>query len=224
MSLNTQEQVRCQKCGALNDITLWQSVTADDSEDLKSDLLAGRLNVLCCTQCQTRALVPTPLLYRDTKNKLLISLCPTSDPDEAKKNFDTVRESSRRSGELDDLAGYRLRFVSSYNDLMEKILIFDAGLDDKTIEIIKLMVLMQEPDKMQSRTALFGRRTDDGSIEIMVKSTDGAVFTSRTPGETYGIILREMQNSGIKLASRDWEVVDRGFAVRALGGVNNIGE
>lgn len=225
MSLNTQEKVRCPKCGAINDITLWQSVTADDSADLKEDLLGGRLNVLCCTECRARALVPTPLLYRDDKSKLLISLCPTSDPEEAKKNFDTVRESSRRSGELDELVGYRLRFVSDYNALMEKLLIFDSGLDDKTVEIIKLMVLMQEPDKMKNRSALFGRKFEDGAIEIMVQSTDdGSVFTSKTPGESYNLIHRELLNSGIKAASRDWEVIDRGWAVRALGGVNNSEE
>lgn len=218
MSLNTQEQVRCPKCGCINDITLWQSITVSDSTDLKQELLQGRLNILECCECGAKALVPTPLLYNDEDKKLLFSLYPSTDPDDAWDKFETVRESAKRSGELSEYKDYTLRFVSNYNELLEKILIFDSGLFDKTVELIKLMVLMQEPDKAEKRSAFFGKRYEDGAIEIMVKDTDGNIFTSKTPPETYDIIHKELLNSGVKLESYGWEMVDRDYAARLLEG------
>ncbi len=218
MSLNTQEKIKCPKCQAINDITLWQSITVSDSPDLKDELLKGRLNILSCTECSAKALVPTPLLYHDEEKKLMFSFIPTNSREDAEKQFASIRESSRASGELNELEGYNLRFVSDYNTLLEKILIFDSGLSDKTIEVIKLMVLMQEPEKLDGRTALFGKKHPDGSIEILVQNnSDGAVFTSRAPFETYNTIHQELLRSGVKDYSFDWEFVDNNYASKLLG-------
>ena len=222
MSLNTQEKVRCPKCGELNDITLWQSVTVSDSDDLKQELLSGRLNVLVCSGCGVKALVPTPLLYHDEAKKLMLSFCPSADDASAKTQLEQIKSSSRKSGELEGLSGYNLRFISSYNALLEKILIFDAGLHDKTVELLKLMALMQEPDKIEKRSALFGKKNNDNSIEILVNDkSDGQLFTSTVPAETYEIINRQLGLSGVKFTSHDWEAVDRNYAMRLLGGINN---
>lgn len=218
MSLNTQDKIRCPKCGTLNDITLWQSVTVSDSPDLKEELLQGRLNMLVCTECGAKALVPTPLLYRDEEKKLLFSFLPCTDEEEARKQFESVRESSRASGELEGLSGYNLRFIYDYNALLEKILIFDAGLSDKTVEVIKLMVLAQDPDNSDNRTALFGKRYPDGSIEIVVRDLKtNEIFTSKAPGETYKTIHTALKSSGVKEISFDWELVDIAYAEKLLG-------
>ena len=221
MSLNSQEKVRCPECGALNDITLWQSVTASDSPDLKASLLSGNVNVMTCTQCGQRALVPTALLYHDEEKKLLFSFYPLNDEDKARDYLKDIRESSKQSGELEEYRDYVLRFISDYNSLMEKILIFDSGLNDKTIEIIKLMVLLQDEAKADKRTALFGKKYENGTIEIMVKDEDGSIFTSRAPYETYVAIHNELLRSGVKDVSYEWEVVDKAYAKRLLTGINN---
>lgn len=218
MSLNIQEKLCCPKCGHLNDITLWQSLTVSDSPDLKQALLKGELNVLVCSDCGAKAIVPTPLLYHDESKKLMLSFMPTDNPEDAKNQFEAIKSSSKESGELDTLNGYNLRFISDYNTLLEKLLIFDSGLSDKTIEVIKLMVLLQEPDMADKRSALFGKRYEDGSIEIMVRNLDdGAVFTSKAPPETYKTIHTALKSSGVKDISFDWEVVDREYAEKLLG-------
>lgn len=222
MSLNTQQKIRCPKCGEVNDITLWQSITVSDSADLKQELLGGRLNVLTCSQCSVRALVPNPLLYHDEEKRLMFSFYPTQDNQEAHQQLQQIRESSRQSGELNELTDYCLRYISDYNSLLEKILIFDNGLHDKTVELLKLMVLMQEPDKIEQRSALFGKKYEDGSIEILVTNKpDSQLFTSRIPNETYSIIHRELANSGVRYTDHDWEIVDKNYAMRLLGGINN---
>lgn len=218
MSLNTQEKIRCPGCGMLNDVTLWQSITVSDSEDLKKELLNANINILHCSECGAKALIPSPLLYHDEEKKLMFSFIPAQDQNQVLENFNSIKESSKRSGELEKLSGYNLRYISSYNTLLEKILIFDSGLDDRTIEVIKLMTVTQEPDKAQNRSALFGKKHSDGSIEIIIQDkSDGAVFTSRAPASTYDTIYTALRNSGVKTVSYGWEIIDRDYAVKILG-------
>jgi CpXC protein len=41
------------------------------------------------------------------------------------------------------MRGYRFRVVRTSNDLIEKILIFDSGYDDRILEFVKLMLLAE---------------------------------------------------------------------------------
>lgn len=220
MSINTKRQIKCPSCSALTEMTLWQSVTADDSPDLKDDLLKGRVNIFRCKECSQCALVPEPLLYTDAKNKLMISFSPC---DEAKRAelFEKIKETSRKSGELEALDGYNLRFATEYNELLEKILIFDNGLNDKVVEVIKLLVLMQESDKMEQRVCIFGKR-DAESIEFMVQDKkEEQIYTSKVPMLTYETVSRSLRESGVKFKSFNWELVDAEYASKLLRGANN---
>ena len=39
MSLNLKQNVKCPKCSQMSEVTVWNSITVKDSEDLKHDLL-----------------------------------------------------------------------------------------------------------------------------------------------------------------------------------------
>lgn len=220
MSINTKRQIKCPSCGSLQEVTLWQSITTSDSPDLKDDLLKGRVNMFHCPECAKAALVPEPMLYHDIEKKLMISFCPCEEG--AKERlFEGVKKASRDSGELLELSDYNLRFVTGYNELLEKILIADSGLSDKTVEVIKLLVLMQESDKLEQRNCIFGK-ADDKEIEFMVQDKkEGQVYISKVPMETYETVSRSLRESGVKDKSFDWEIVDAEYAARLLTGQNN---
>lgn len=46
--------------------------------------------------------------------------------------------------------GYQVRLVSSLNDLKEKILISDAGLDDRVIELLKIYIEAMASDQFDA--------------------------------------------------------------------------
>lgn len=220
MSINVKEQIKCPSCGQLSEMTVWESITAVDSPDLKAELLCGRLNIFRCASCGAAALVPNPVLYTDSEKRLMITFVPSADM-EKHTNLLAVRSASKASGELDGISEYNLRFVSTYNEFLEKILIFDNGLQDKVIEVLKILVLSQEPEKMEDRTCIFGKK-DSGGIEFMVQDKkEGMVYTSRVPEETYDTIFTQLKNSGVKYKSFDWELVDPDYAAALLRGVNN---
>ena len=220
MSISEKQTIKCSACGEISDLTVWESITADDSPDLKSDLLAGKINIFRCV-CGQKALFPSPILYADNAKKLVISFSPQADDTEKRKLFEEIKESSLKSGELENYPDYNLRFVTSYNELLEKILIFDNSLDDKVLEVIKLLVLAQDSDKMAQRACIFGKCAD-GVIEFIVTdSKENQVYTSRVPIETYDTIKTQLSESGVKFKSFNWEMVDAEYASSLLRGRNN---
>ena len=121
MSLNAKQNVRCPECGQMSEITVWNSITVKDSKDLKQDLLQGKINMFHCPSCSHTALMPTPMLYHDEEKRLMISFSPCNDPILKNQLFDNVQKTSKESGELEKLEGYNLRFITDYNELLEKI-------------------------------------------------------------------------------------------------------
>lgn len=221
MSLNTKQNIRCPKCGQMSGITVWNSITVKDSADLKADLLAGKINIFHCPSCSYNALMPTPLLYHDEDRRLMISFSPCSDPLLGEQLYENVCRTSGESGELEKLEGYNLRFITDYNELLEKLLIFENGMNDKAVEVIKLMILMQEPEKAQSRSCRFGK-TENGNIEFMVHDKkENQIYTSSVPVKTYDTLWTQLRESGVKPYSFDWERVDAAYATKLLNGFNN---
>lgn len=221
MSINNFQTIKCPKCGQMCDVTVWNSITAKDSADLKEDLLKGRVNIFKCASCSHTALMPVPLLYHDEDKKLMISFSPSNDPILKQQLFDNIRAASKESGELSKLDGYNLRFTADYNELLEKILIFDSGFNDKAIEIIKLMILSQDVEKSEQRNCRFGKFADD-VIEFMIHDTiENQIYTSSVPKESYDTIWQNLRESGVKPYSFDWEMVDGAYATKLLNGFNN---
>ncbi len=222
MSISIKETIKCPACSEQSELTVWQSVTVADSPDLKADLLKGKLNMFTCGACGQKALFPSPILYADDEKKLVISFSPQEDGAKKLEVFEEIKKSSKKSGELKNYPDYNLRFVTSYNELLEKILIFDSGFSDKVIEVIKLLVLMQDSEKMAQRTCMFGK-SDGSEIEFLVQDKrENQLYTSRVPLSTYETLKTQLKNSGVKYKSFDWEMVDRAYAETLLRGANNI--
>lgn len=221
MSLNQAERVKCPQCGNVSDVTVWQSITVSDSADLKADLLGGKLNIFSCPECQYRALMPNPLLYHDEEKALMMSFSPCSDENKKRELFSDIKKTSKESGELANLEGYNLRFVYDYNSLLEKILIFEQGLSDKVIEVLKVLILMQKPDSMDNLTARFGKLKDDMLEFLVTDKTDNQCYTSQIPMESYKTVKTQLNQSGVKDYSFDWEIVDFDYGMSLLKGVNN---
>ncbi len=222
MSINSKQSIKCPKCSHLNDITVWSSITADDSEDLKRDLLSAKINMFRCENCSYTALMPNPLLYHDKQKKLMLSFTPANDEKTVQSLFQNIKKTSKESGELKNLEDYNLRFVTNYDTMLEKILIFDNGLHDKVIEVLKVLVLMQEPEKANKRIAVFGKKEDD-YIEFLIRDKEeNQFYTSKIPLQSYDSVKIQLMQSGVKYKSFDWEIIDIDYGASLLRGINNI--
>lgn len=111
-------QMRCRACGAEFDRPVYRYIDALAEPELKSSVLSGELFVSTCPSCGAKSLVAAPVIYRD--EHLLVCL-------------------SAQDITVDGLDGVSGRLVSDVGTLIEKVKIFDAGLDDVPMEFCKFV-------------------------------------------------------------------------------------
>ena len=127
MATLTPHSFRCPACGTGFVVQGHDLINVREHPELKASVISGELFLQTCPQCGRRHLVTWPLVYLDPDEMVLVML-------------------SDKPMSLADTGGYTARLVSRVGDLIEKVKIFDAGLDDKAIEMCKY-VTKQEAGK-----------------------------------------------------------------------------
>lgn len=137
MSEFTVEKLSCRQCGTPVEVTLWNSVNVTSNPELKEKVLSGDIFLAHCPNCGVEMTLLHELLYHDMEKRHMIWLTrpgedgrPVIDMDEADKLTQVM-------------AGYRLRVVASFNQLLEKIYIFESSLDDRVVELLKASLWAQ---------------------------------------------------------------------------------
>ena len=128
--------VSCKNCNKQTEVELRQSINVALDPELKARVKDGSLFVWECPYCGQRNLALYQTLYHDPDAKLMVWLLPgQAQPPQAVA--DAVKE----------LEGYTLRIVREVGDLIEKVNLNDAGLDDTVLEMCKWVMRRELADK-----------------------------------------------------------------------------
>lgn len=136
MSLPQVQQLTCPHCKQSTEVTFWSSVNVTLEPQLKEKLLAGELFAQKCPNCGEVARLDYPMLYHDMEKKLLIFYVRDD-----KGRADAIEVFNNDKNMLASPEEYEKRIVGSINQLREKILLADAGLDDRIMEFVKLVYI-----------------------------------------------------------------------------------
>ncbi len=138
MSLPNQITITCPACQHQQAFTIWRSINVTLDPELKKRLLDRSLFSFHCETCGHNAIVDQELLYHDMDCHVMIMLGRQKPEEPA------------FPGPLGEKiqAEYSYRFVGSVNELIEKVLILDADLDDRAVEMFKVP-LMSNIDEIQ---------------------------------------------------------------------------
>lgn len=154
--------IACPKCGSESEVRVFATVNVTTDRNFREQLLSGELLHFTCPSCGHVASLRYPLLYNDINNKFMVYFIPNVDRDKV-----TNEQLEKEYGEL---AGIQRRLVSDYNDLKEKIHIFESGLDDRVIEVVKAAL----KDVVEKRT---GEQVKGGYLSKYSVSEDKIGFT-----------------------------------------------
>lgn len=127
MSDISQTNDTCPKCTQPQVFTLYRSVNVTLNPELKGPLLQQQLTRHVCTACQETITLGIELLYHDMTKGQMIQI-----------EFEDVPE--RRDFVMGPLLEYQLRKVGSMQALIEKICISDNELDDRVMEVLKVVL------------------------------------------------------------------------------------
>ncbi len=167
MSMPHEETVKCPKCGEDIQFTYWQSINTEMSFAIP-DIISGKLFEVKCKKCGHESHVNYPILFNDMIHGVMINYVMPEAAEEAERIANYMSER---------MDFCRFRIVTDQADLREKTAIFNAGLDDRVVELLKFIVLVQVQDQVKDKGVhgVFFIPGDEPVVEILMKDGSGHV-------------------------------------------------
>lgn len=155
--ITDEDAIICPECGNEQNITICPSVNVTTDPEMREKVISGELFLFTCEKCGYTGFAGYPFVYEDkeTNGGFLIYLEP-----------DCPDREVGIEGDMADQVIYRekpMRLVADLNALKEKIFIFEAGLDDRVMELFKTLTLtkLHGDDPGQIPDTLLFTKTDE---------------------------------------------------------------
>lgn len=204
MSIQVNSNAVCPKCGQNTVVPIYKSINVAENPELKEKVRDGSLFLWECPHCGTVNLAKYETLYHDPERKLMLWM--VSDEDLSEAQMTAITNHTRSMGD------YRLRLVRNMGELMEKVLIDEAGLDDVVVEFTKWVI----------RNEMKGKDGQDEIPALRFYRTEGT-------GDDRSIVLSFPKNGqmvGMKIGWNVYEdcagILERNPSVRPADGFVHI--
>lgn len=191
--------VKCPKCGNEFHAEPVTTIIPDDGNLRK--LLDGSLNKVKCAVCGVEFALETPLTYRD-KEKSFIVFCLQPPEDGNTEPIENDVDAMATDAALKEgIARPTVRLTFSRPDFIEKIMLHNAGYDDRLIEFAKLQLFRSLDELQLSRSRhrlLFDfSKTDDQSLMFIVYDCDElkAVNAVQVPMDDFRSLEEELEKN-----------------------------
>ena len=211
MSTQIKKYLTCPKCKAAAETTLWSGITADENPEIREKIIGETFFDFKCPECGYSARFLYPCLYHDKNLKFMVYLVPEGLPG----NPSPVGICEK----FPQLSGVKKRLVGSPERLKEKVLIFEAGLDDLAVELLKLAmadVLKNKYDKNAETCYFCYADKDENKIGFsFFLEGDKEPVRRRTKMDAYEKTLEIAKQAELSDGG-DFLTVDAGFAKKVL--------
>ena len=172
MSLEKKEILKCPKCGKENSFRIWDSVNTTENPEMKRQLITGEMFRMVCEECGAVTNVNYRLLYHDTDRHFMIQYVP--DENEADEVIETFEGLKQMAGDI--YGNYTLRITGSVKSLREKVYIAECGLDDRIVEIMKMVLCvgLDENGEEHDIEEMYLEISEAEPAQFAVKLSDGS--------------------------------------------------
>jgi hypothetical protein len=183
MSTWFEEQVTCPHCGVEQLARLAHGVHVARAPEVRDQLFARTFHAIECRACHQVFIAQRPLIYTDIERKHWIQVALEIERPRWPELESAVEAIYERAFTGSPLARelserMRVRLVFSLEELREKLVIWDANLDDAAMECLKLDLIAREPALAHARVTVDSVAADhgivlrvDGSRSISVDGT-----------------------------------------------------
>lgn len=157
MSTTLKKEIACPHCGETDILTIVSGINCRENPEYKSKILDETFFDWTCKHCGYYAQMSYPMVYHDPREGYMIALYRTN----------TKGNKVEAGASISNLVKRRVKNLA---ELKEKIMIFDAGLDDVAIELNKnaLCSIIRKSYGTGKIKAYFSRICPDGSIEFAI--------------------------------------------------------
>jgi len=194
--------VNCPACLEDSSFSIYSAINTQDNPEIKENIFNREIFKFICPHCGEEILVAYDCHYTDPENKYIIALL--SDTEECGDNI--------------KVKGYTLRIVRSINEFVEKIALIEDKIDDKVIELYKIMLEDQFEDERPGSKILGiyygGRNFDENSLLFFVITENAENCRATLSMETYNAIEAQFASASEKYSNVS--EVNRLWAIGAL--------
>ena len=184
MSKNRETALFCPNCSQTVVITENAVINTGEQPSLKQKIINGELYDYSCPKCGGVIHHVHETLFHDVDDKIMIYSVHPDNLYKIIRTFNLAREQNGHAYQT-----YRLRAVTTPTRLREKVIIFNAGLDDRVIEIIKFSELSAINTTFSNLNLNRGYfYVDDGKFYIEFVGDGDDFIRKEIPADTYDFI------------------------------------
>lgn len=228
MTVKHTQSITCLNCKKASDFDFYGSINTMLDPKLKQRVKNFDIFKFVCPHCGSEQFVNYSFLYHQMEDKLMIFYCQDEEEVEKVKSlyaddFTTALD-DKGTAQAIDTTDYRRRIVVGADDLVEKIRIADAGLDDRLIEIYKILLYGQMQPELAEMPggdavdAVFVDETLDGALEFVFVADGRAVGSVPFAQEVYDVVDAQYGEAVARLAAVE-PVIDQDWAFDFLARV-----
>ncbi len=235
MSDVAKQMILCPHCHRTAYFNIWNSINTKTHPETYGQVRNLSLFRFCCPYCRQTSTIKYPFLYHQMESALMIYFIPE---EEEVKHTQKLLETVSAGTQLDDkastgtdmapedgllvnaLANYRYRIVRTHEEFLEKLAIFDSGLDDRIIELAKV-ILSAEAERQLSgynfrvKGAFFTINTETKGRKLVFldknSSRTATVSFDRYVANVYNQIIDQF-SVALKGPHKNDTVIDRNWA------------
>lgn len=201
MSDVSKQMIICSHCHRTSFFNIWSSINTKTNPATYNQVRSLSLFTFRCPYCDRTELIRYAFLYHQMENSLMIYYQPEEDAiAETKKMFEEINGDVSGGNASEDgsndipsaqqllenvLAGYCYRIVRTHEEFLEKLAVFDAGLDDRLVEITKVIVGAQAERKLseygfrvKNARFLYDRESHEMKIVFFDKNSSQTATTA----------------------------------------------
>ncbi len=166
-----KEKIACPYCDHEQDFVSYVNIDVDLEPELKDKIMSDEIFTFKCSECGKKALMAFPCLVSDMEKKYIYWLIANFDDEQKKALDDDLKASMKNENDKKFAEGYTRRIIGSINELKEKILIADEGLDDRVVEIMKILCINEVAEQLngaQLSEVRFNRKENGGMCFVLI--------------------------------------------------------
>lgn len=155
-----KRKVVCPKCKNELEIEMWDSIDIPYDIEQKEKVMNNTFFKVRCDKCQLLFPIGYKCIYNDMEQRYLVVMIPQMGDTEKEQIENYNKELDENPTLRLAQKGYKYRIVRNDNELREKIVIFDEGLDDRYIETMKVVYASKLRDQFASKGRMVGMYFD----------------------------------------------------------------
>jgi len=218
MSGKREIQVTCPKCGKNSPFTIWSSINTMVDPGMKQAVRDRSAFQFICPDCGLKTYFDYGFQYHQMEDKIMIYFVDSAEDEKA---VEQILAGDDPMGMMKDIKEdeYIIRIVHTRNELLEKIEIFETGLDDRIVELCKVHALAvyqsEHPDEKSIETLYYRDQAGSRNCVLVISGGQKKGMTE-IPQELYDD-LKEKYSWKLPELRKDGPKIDRGWALKVMG-------